>query len=530
MLGTKIDFHYINTINSEEELFKLIKKLRVMASNKNEPLIYQYIENAIKQSSKLKDAKSLIRLYDLQIRQLYNHTSNIEEIKKILTKMCKLSQEIEFSEGLALIHQIKWHLGRLQGNIKESKKEIQLSLEVIKERDVSDAYTLFTCKYSYAIEIWLKNHNTESAVLLEDCVEHFIQEGFYRSLAQTFGLLSMIYTRTHDSKKALNMSNAILANRLLFENLPRDVKGITYYFTGLGHMLDANLAIAESYFNEAYTILKPIYKNSIYFAYYLVLLSYLATVKGLQGKTEQAAEMVKEASKTLQTAFVKKNLDKNSKKQITHTHNLTNFYNLSRLSKYDPQEHQELINEIVKGSENLYSDFMTFSEFILNSDLDSDTLQEVLAIENFSINRVKHLIEFMLEKQKLDTEINQEQRVLNCIAILEKRVKTSKTTFMENAYADLLIAQELFSLKRYAEISPLLRKYESRLKQIEVLEMRIFMEAFIQVGAFKNGDPLGPALQYMAIKKCRLYGFSRLENKLLDYLQLQHKEIRRAVQ
>ncbi|MHA1590897.1 MAG: hypothetical protein ACTSUP_00165, partial [Candidatus Heimdallarchaeaceae archaeon] len=100
---------------------------------------------------------------------------------------------------------------------------------------------------------------------------------------------------------------------------------------------------------------------------------------------------------------------------------------------------------------------------------------------------------------------------------------------IEYAYRDLLIAQQLFSLKRYAEISPLLKQYESRLKQIEVLEMRIFMEAFIQVGTYKNGDPLGPALQYMAIKKCRLYGFSRLEYTLLNYLQLQQKEITRTI-
>ncbi|MHA1217460.1 MAG: hypothetical protein ACTSO5_02110 [Candidatus Heimdallarchaeaceae archaeon] len=66
-----------------------------------------------------------------------------------------------------------------------------------------------------------------------------------------------------------------------------------------------------------------------------------------------------------------------------------------------------------------------------------------------------------------------------------------------------------------------LKKYENQLYKIEVLEMRVFMEAFIQVGAYKNGDPLGPALQYMAIKKCRQYGFSRLENKLSDYLTMQ---------
>lgn len=170
---------------------------------------------------------------------------------------------------------------------------------------------------------------------------------------------------------------------------------------------------------------------------------------------------------------------------------------------------------------------MSLSEFILNSDLDSDKLQKLLEINNFSINRVKYLIEFMLGKRKL-TGINQEQIALSCIATLEKRITTSKTTFIEHAYANLLIAQQLFSLKHYAKISPLLKKYENRLHRIEVLEMRIFIEAFIQVGAYKNGDPLGPALQYMAIKKCRLYGFSRLENTLLNYMNLQQKDALKA--
>ena len=455
-LENGIDFRKINVINDKKELFYLVKKLRVIASNKSEPLLHQYIENAIEQSSRLKDTKSLIRLYDLQIRQLYNHASNTEKIKKILTKMYELSQEIEFFEGIALVHQIKWHLERFQGNTNRSCKEIQLALKYINERNVSDSYTIFTCKYSYAIEIWLQNHNTESAVLLEGCVKHFIQEGFYRSLAQTFGLLSIIYTRTHESKKSLNLSNQILANRTLFEKLLLDVKGIIYYFTSLGYMLDSNLVIAESYFNEAYNILKPIYKDSIYFSNFLILHSYLATVKGLQGKIDQAYSLTKEAEILLQTDYIKSNLDENTRKQIVHTLNLVKFYNISRLSCYNCQEHQELINEIIKGCKDLYSDFMAFSEFILNSNLDSDKLQRLMTIDNFSINRIKHLIEFMLEKQKLETKISHEQKALNCISILEKRVTTSKTSFIEHAYRDLLIAQQLFSLKRYAEISLLL--------------------------------------------------------------------------
>ncbi len=99
-------------------------------------------------------------------------------------------------------------------------------------------------------------------------------------------------------------------------------------------------------------------------------------------------------------------------------------------------------------------------------------------------------------------------------------------TNVERAFADLLAAQEYYKINRFAEIYPLLKKYENQTQKIEVLELRVFMEAFIQVGAFKNGDPLGPALQYMAIKKCRNYGFSRLENKLLDYLDMQRRDIR----
>ena len=100
---------------------------------------------------------------------------------------------------------------------------------------------------------------------------------------------------------------------------------------------------------------------------------------------------------------------------------------------------------------------------------------------------------------------------------------------MEKAFTDLLLAKELFIQKRYEEIHLLLKKYENRLDKLEVLEFRIFMEAFIQVGAFKTGDPLGPALQYMAIKKCRQYGFSRLENKLSDYLTMQGNDTIRAM-
>lgn len=125
----------------------------------------------------------------------------------------------------------------------------------------------------------------------------------------------------------------------------------------------------------------------------------------------------------------------------------------------------------------------------------------------------------MIEKTVTDENISDEQRHLNCIDILKNRIRTDKTTFIEDTYADLLLAQELLDLQRFDAIYPLLRKYKVQLHKIEVLEMRIFMKAFIQVGEFRNGDPLAPAVQYMAIKKCRKHRFTKLEQLLFQHQQ-----------
>ena len=520
----------VANINSQEALETVLKDLRILSYNKKaNNQVIRVLDKAISKAEEIQSKKILFNLYSLKIVQIHHLKSKIQEIISIINKMQILLEDLDYDEGYALYYSHLWFSEKIQGNEEKAKIYIDKSAEKLNVNNIEDEFIYYTCKYTYAIEKWFEEHSSESATILEECVRYFFKEGFYSSLAQSIGLLGIIYARVHDNSRALNLSNQILANRSLFENLPPDVRGIIYYLTGWGHILNANLVMAESYFNEAYTIFKPIYKDSVYFSNFLILHSYLATVKGLQGKTDQAYALTKEAYILLQTDYMKTNLDQITRKQVTHNLNLVNFYNISRLGKFNPQEHQVLIDEIIENCKNLYSDFMTLSEFILSVNLDSVKLQQLLAIDNFSINRVKHLIKFMIEKQRLETEISEEQKALNCVAILEKRVITTKATFMENAYTNLLIAQQLFTLKRYAEISPHLKQYENRLHRIEVLEMRIFMEAFIQVGAFKNGDPLGSALQYMAIKKCRLYGFSRLEYKLLDYLQLQQEQITRTM-
>ncbi|MBY8999581.1 MAG: hypothetical protein KGD64_01580 [Candidatus Heimdallarchaeota archaeon] len=529
MWSTKNIENNLDSIQNKSEMEVMIRELKIISSNEKSQEIVTLIKKARKKCIEIDDKENQVILYGLQIGQLYHFKKHLNLVSNLLKSMKELSVEIDYTGGIAFSLMFEWLIEKMKGNKENYSNAIEKSIQTITKEKINDEYIQTMCNYSYAVEIWLENHDVRSTNMLENCLDFFYRNKYYRNLTQTLAILSIIYSHTQKSNKGLRIIQDILSNRNIFNDLPLDVKAITYYFSGLTHLLQANLRLSESYFDEAYDIFKPIYKSSIYFSNFLTLHSYLATVKGLQGKTDQVYALIKDAKTLLQTDYMKTNLDQITRKQIVHTLNLVKFYNISRLGNYAPHEHQELIGKIIDNCKDLYSDFMTLSEFILSANLGSDKLQQLLEIDNFSINRVKYLIEFMFEKQKLDTEINREQKVSNCIVILEKREKTTKTTFMEDAYTDLLIAQQLFSLKRYAEITPLLKKYENRLKQIEVLEMRIFMEAFIQVGAYKNGEPLGPALQYMAIKKCRLYGFSRLENKLLDYLQLQQQEITRTI-
>jgi len=514
-------------IKDKTKLKNYIDFLRVDCANNKRKKSVDLILEAIRFSEEIGDNISLVNLCELQIKQILHKCKNLPQVRNILKKMKLLAEEANYTDGLALYFQIKSHVEYIEGNIENSSKFIRKSVNLLE--DYSDPYVCNICNYSYAIEIWMTNHSIESVNILEKCAVYFYKEGFYRSLVQTFGMLGIIYSRLNENKKALDLSNQILANRYLFENLPIDVKGIVYYFAGWANILSGNLKMAECHFSESDSIFKPIHKNSIYFSNYLTLQSYFATAQALQGKIVQSSSIVKDAYNLLQSDYFIANLDQTTAKQVNHNLNLVRFYIVSRLGKFNPEEHRGVIDEILESIKELLSDFMSLSEFILNADLNFNSLQELLTIDNFSINRVKHLIKYMIEQQKPKTEIDKKQKILNCISILNNREVTTKTTFMEHAYVDLLIAQELFSLKRYAEIVPLLKKYENRLNQIEVLEMRIFMEAFIQVGAFKNGDPLGPALQYMAIKKCRNHCFSRLEKTLLNYLQLQQRDITKSV-
>ncbi|NPD89163.1 MAG: hypothetical protein HGN29_10590 [Asgard group archaeon] len=506
------------------ELKKIIESLRVLCANKKNKQVLQIVEEAINASNLFDDKESLVNLYELKIKQMINKITNFSKVELILNKMKEISETVKYRNGLALVYQIQSHIEFVNGNLRKSNETIKKAIDLLSVEDERDSYTYNICTYSFAVGKWLSEHNSDISTIIEENLDYFYKKGLYRSFAQAIAILNIIYMRMQNSKKILENSKKIFSNKTLFEELPLDVKGISYFFSGVGCMLDLNLNFAESYFKDAYNILKPIHKESIYFSNFIILHSFLCTVTALQGKLEKSLQLIEEAENLLKQEFFEKNLDLGTKKQIYHTLNLNKFYVYSRLKKFDSEEMQDLIEKIFMGSKTLYSDFLLLSEFMLNANLVSRKIEELLSIDNFSLNRVKHIILFTLQKENTKEE-SSNWRYLQRIEILNKRKRTTKTTFIENVFADLLIAQQLFSLKRYEEIYPLLRKYEKKLQKIEVLELRIFMEAFIQVGAYKSGDPLGPALQYIVIKKCRHYGFGSLESILLNYLDMQYKDI-----
>jgi tetratricopeptide (TPR) repeat protein len=512
----------VETINSKKEMEVFISRLRPIASNnRNNKVILDLIEKSIEKCKFIDDKKSLVKLYEIKISQMEHFHENMKEISELVNIMKTLSKEIDYIEGLALTYNVEWFVEKYKGNKEKSKKSLNLSIETISLKPNVEKYTYFVCFYSYAIEQWLDTRDFNSSIILEECADYFYLNGYFHSFATTLCVLTVIYQQTQNKEKSMEIIRKILSNNDFLVKMPEEIKSIVDYFIGVSHKLSFNLVETEKHLLETERILKPIYKDSIYSRYYLTALSHLSATYALQGKLELALNQMKRVEELLEEEIALKNLDSFNKIQITHTFNLTKFYLHSRLHDFSIEKFQGLIHTIVSNVGTYHSNAMMLSEFLLNANLTKAELKDIKNLNNPSTRRVEHILDFLIGKESHDDKLT-----LQKINTLKRRPVEERMTNVEKAFADLLAAQEYYKINRFAEISPLLKKYENQTHKIEVLELRVSMEAFIQVGAFKNGDPLGPALQYMAIKKCRNYGFSRLENKLLDYLDIQRRDIR----
>ncbi len=516
----------LESINSFEDMNTFIEQFRVAASNNrnNEGILYT-VNKAIKKCELINDQKSLVKLYEIKITQIQHSEENFTIIVDLISKMKEISRKIDYDGGLALAYNVEWYIEKYKGNKQRSKEALDESMKFISLNDNIEEYDYYVCNYSFAIEKWLIKRDVTAAEILEKCAEYFMQKGFYRSLTFALGVLILIYQQDQNWGKTLSISKRILSDYNFLDNVPEEVQAIIHFFIGFSHELSFNLSKSENHFQRSQNFLRLIHRKSIYLGYYITTLSHLASTYALQGKLELALKQMKEVDGLIEENIAIKNLDSFSKRQIEHTFNLTKFYIKSRLQGFQIEGLQELVQIIRSGIDKYYSNAIFFSEFLLNANLTKEHLLKIRNLNNPSTKRFEHIINFLIEK----ATHTEEKQIIGYISILKKRPVEERMTFVEKAFADLLAAQEYYRIHRFAEIYPLLKKYENQLHRIEVLELRVFMEAFIQVGAYKNGDSLGPALQYMAIKKCQQHGFSRLENKLLDYLNLQGKDTLKIV-
>ena len=515
----------IEIISSKKEMEDFIDRLRPISSNnRNSKIILDVIEKSIDKCKLIDDKKSLVKLYELKISQIEKLHENMQEISELVNIMKILSKEINYIEGLALSSNIEWYVEKYKGNREKSKRALNLSIENISLESNVDKYTYFVCFYSYSIEQWLETRDFKSSIKLEECANFFYLNGFFHSFAKTLSILILIYQQTQNKEKSMELTKKFLNNYDLLLNISEEIQSIVHYFIGVSHALSLNLCETEKHLLETERILKPIYKNSIYSRYYLTALSHLTTTYALQGKLRLASNQMRRVEDLLEEEIALKNLDSFNKNQVIHDFNLTKFYLKSRLSNFSVEKLQDLIQTIYGKVDIYHSNAIMLSEFILNANLTKTELQDMRKLNNPSTRRVEHILDFLIFQESDD-----DKQTLQRIDTLKRRPVEERMTYVERAFADLLAAQEYYKINRFLEIQSLLKNYQNHLHSIEVLELRVFMEAFIQVGAFKSGDPLGTALQYMAIKKCRNYGFSRLENRLLNYLDMQSKDIQSLV-
>ena len=504
------------SLKTVAELQEILNSLRVYAANEKSKEVIKIINIALQKSIDFKDRILTVNILELKIKQFFSSNKDITQIEEDLFLMKQISRDVDYQEGLILAFSIEWGIERLKGNKEKSLKALKKAMELLETCNNCSCYTYNITHYSYAVDKWKRERDPNCAYIFEECINYFENRGYYRGLIRALGYLSRVYFLTQ-KRVGVQQLTRNMYNRIMSFKLPKDLQAVMHYFLGATLELDFFLCEAEKQFLSSKKIFERNNLKTKNYIFYLPTLSRLSAIQALKGKITEAKMSIQLLEAILQKDFIINSLDTENKKQIIHSLNLTKFYINSRLQDFQNKNEKDLIQTIFDNIDKYHSNAIFFSEYLLSAKLSREQLIEIKNLGNPNTKRVEHIINFLIER----TDDTDEQQVMNYTSALKKRPVEDKMTFTEKAFADLLAAQEYYKINRFAEIYPLLKKYEKQLHKIEVLEMRVFMEAFIQVGAFKNGDPLGPALQYMAIKKCRQHGFSRLENKLLNYLSLQ---------
>ena len=118
----KNSFDKVDDIKTKDRLYEFVNNLRRIAVNQKSENILKIAKKAFTKSMEIKDYKSAVRLYDIKIRLLYHKLTNLPIIEEMLSKMQKLSQNINFIEGIALVNQLMYHIEKLKGNNEASKQ------------------------------------------------------------------------------------------------------------------------------------------------------------------------------------------------------------------------------------------------------------------------------------------------------------------------------------------------------------------------------------------------------------------------
>jgi len=503
----------------------LLTKLRVISSNyRGNKRVLELIDNYINKMEKLEEKKILVNLFGLKIHQIETQKESYPLIAQLIQQMLIISKEINYDEGLAYAYAFVWYMERLKGNNATSIEAIAKAMQHISKVEKPDKYIYYFILYSYANQIWLESHSLEAVELLEECANYFKDSGFYRSLTQTLGILMLIYEKIQNYDRASDMASELMKNKKTFSFLPEDVKAFSYYFAALGQLYHFQLSKSENNFEKTLKILENSYHNNLYYYYYVNSFSHLSEIKALVGELDEALEIIAKTGKFMKDEHLSGNLDDFTLKQSSHRFNLTKFYVYTRVYGYKLTTLQDLIEQIYDGIKKFYSNRIMLSEFLLDAELSYNQLLELKKIDNISVKRVHHIIDFILEQTRPDNRYTSKERFENSINILLNRSTISDELLVEQAFVDCLIAQQLFKFNQYQAIYDLLRPYKEQLDLIEVAELKVYLNGLFQYADYKRGNPVAAAYQYVAIKHCRCQGFSRLGHFLAQNFEQIKKE------
>ncbi|MHA1686879.1 MAG: hypothetical protein ACTSYD_10835 [Candidatus Heimdallarchaeaceae archaeon] len=463
--------HELTKLESLEDFFKILPDLRVYAANFKSEKVLELLRSYRKKIELFATPEMTFYLLDLECRQIYDTAVNLPIFEKHLKNMEQLLKQIDSPDCRALYEHLLWTFLLLKNDIDRAYGHLLKAWEIVTNEQVSD-YTRYFIQYSYALEQKYKEKVDKIIPLLEECLNYFSKEQFYRGVIRTFGQLSSIAIITKKQQYAFTLVKRLHTIRIeeVIPQLPEDLKILYYYHIGYAYKNNYYLSQAEKYLKKAYQMFISKKNKSRYEIYFVKTMMHLSVIYYLTGKNKLGRKMVRKLKETIKNPCISMYLGNYLFQTEQELRVLEYFINYRKKRKgvLEPEN----IEKIYEECQKYYTDPILLGFFILTAPLSTEQLEKLYQTPKASLRRIPYVIDYKIQKIRDDFEFKDYERRINCLGVFFRYNLRSEESTLERAFMDALFIRELLYFHKFYEASIVLDRYKDRLKTIEVTFVR----------------------------------------------------------